>query len=704
MKKYFALLLVVFTLALVGTAMAADSDGGHVIPVNPDQPVTPTPGTDTGSETAKTVDAPAAAATTTTTVTVSTVTQTTTTVTKVADTVTYTAKVVVTISRAEVTQTATQAVANKKVEVTTATTTAVTTVIETTSTTTTTTTASTVATQALAALKQASGGSATPATEAEAAADASKTAMLSTLLAGNQTGTSTGSETVDLSLLTSLAETKADGTTETPTETMLRVVNEAADTAARTNTASNPDTASTLTSALATSAGGTAQDVDVVDSSTLDVSDEEPPALDDVMSLLAAQSAQEVSDAQSGSATDQQAAQARQREHSTSTPVAVSRPVGLPAGATKPALVVSPMPTMKPDMYKKRINASAIKSRRGGSSGGHSVTASALDASYSGSGVFLNSIGEVVDRVPGEGEWGTPKGETKRQLIVPGQVSLVMLMEPGETYTPVITTPAEDVSTIEGVSTQAEQETVDVVKTETVTLTIPVYDTASYSTSFDQTEEAAFEAAGYNTAVGMYIVSGDAGAWSATSAADTAMLSSTGRAVVLTLPKLNISGTALPTDCYVMRVVYEIPANTSTQVVSGDNLLDFYPRGLTTTNAAGETVVAATGTAVYLNNDMVPLTDALIRAAAARGVNIEGYIAMTLDASETLYTPVVTVKTTAISGGDTPGGDTPGGDTPGGEVTPINPVNPGSSGGGCDAGFGALALAVLGAFMVTRRK
>ena len=101
---------------------------------------------------------------------------------------------------------------------------------------------------------------------------------------------------------------------------------------------------------------------------------------------------------------------------------------------------------------------------------------------------------------------------------------------------------------------------------------------------------------------------------------------------------------------------------------------------------------------------MVPLTDALIRAAAARGVNIEGYIAMTLDASETLYTPVVTVKTTAISGGDTPGGDTPGGDTPGGEVTPINPVNPGSSGGGCDAGFGALALAVLGAFMVTRRK
>ena len=103
---------------------------------------------------------------------------------------------------------------------------------------------------------------------------------------------------------------------------------------------------------------------------------------------------------------------------------------------------------------------------------------------------------------------------------------------------------------------------------------------------------------------------------------------------------------------------------------------------------------------------MATLTDAAIRAAAVQGAKIDGYIAMTLDKleeGEDPYTPVVTVKTTAISGGDTPGGDTPGGDTPGGD-TPVTPVNPGSSGGGCDAGFGALALAVLGAFMVTRRK
>jgi Synergist-CTERM protein sorting domain-containing protein len=60
---------------------------------------------------------------------------------------------------------------------------------------------------------------------------------------------------------------------------------------------------------------------------------------------------------------------------------------------------------------------------------------------------------------------------------------------------------------------------------------------------------------------------------------------------------------------------------------------------------------------------------------------------------------------TGGSGGETPGGETPGGETPGGETpTPGGDEEGGSgSSGGCDAGFGALALAAAAAVVLRKR-
>ncbi len=61
-------------------------------------------------------------------------------------------------------------------------------------------------------------------------------------------------------------------------------------------------------------------------------------------------------------------------------------------------------------------------------------------------------------------------------------------------------------------------------------------------------------------------------------------------------------------------------------------------------------------------------------------------------------------KSSTTPGGDTPGGDTPGGDEPGGDTEDLVDKVLGGSSGGCDAGFGALALALAASMIFVRKR
>ena len=615
-----------------------------------------------------------------------------------------------------------------------------------------------------------------------------------------------------MSFLTSKAKAKADGTQETPAETFLRVLEDTLATAARVLTASNPTTVTKLQSMFTQTTTETTvtTTVQVVDSTVLqnasvtnaDGSEsDEAPAFEDVMAQLAQQAQQEVDNTVEG--TDESSkADTKLAEVQKEAPVAVAAPVALPDDA-EPSIAMINMPPQKPDMYGKKINFRALKQKKGSKFSTAAFTAAAIDANEDGTATFLNSIGQEIDTIPGEGEWGTPDGETEEQLIIPGQFSVAMLMQPGVVYTPVVTTPSEELETIEGVSTTEETKdvSVDVTTVEVVDVVVPVYDTAKYSTSFDEELEEYFEAQDYDVHVGEFVVAGEAGVYSVNSAADTAMLAATNRAVVQTLPMIAPKGdTASDTAQYVMKVRYEIPRDTATTVISSaDAVLGFWPNALVTeegtTAERGEAdFLDATGKA-FFTADMVRQV-----AAGELGTPIDentqgytGYIVMNLaklsdDADP--YKPVITVKRETVTTTE-PGTEEPGvtslslrtsastinmklGDTEVLTLTAANiegtatysveadlaagvnvdrttgvaTITPvvagnytlkftvtdsgrttdntatanvalnvtddsgsgevvsslGSSGGGCDAGFGALALAVLGAFIAARKK
>ncbi|MBR0034105.1 MAG: hypothetical protein IJP54_00355, partial [Synergistaceae bacterium] len=387
---------------------------------------------------------------------------------------------------------------------------------------------------------------------------------------------------------------------------------------------------------------------------------DEAPSFTDVMAMLAQQTAQEQANADStGSAADQEKANAKASEVAQEVPVAVIPPVEAPErGIYK----INP-PIQKKDTYKKPIKLRTLKQKKGGA-GGASFTfsAAAIDAGEDGTGVFLNSAGDVVENVPGENEW-TADGD----LIIPGMLTIAMYMEPGTAYTPILTTTSEAASEVEGISTtQEEQETV-VTETKTTTLEIPVYDTAEYSTSFDQDVLSYLESRDFNTSIGLFIVAGET--YSVNSAAENNMLAATDRAVVQTLPMVATKGeNASDLAMYVIKTRLRIPANTATSTISSaDHVLEFWPDGLVSINDAGQVTTAATGEAVFLDAaDMSEITDDLVRAVAAgqAGYAINSttwgydcYVAMTfakLDDDDDPYTPVLTVKLEDVVSGEEP--------------------------------------------------
>ena len=701
------------------------------------EPITSKDEQDTGNESTKTSEAAVVVETKTVTKVVTTTTTETKTVTvqTFADAAVAATKIVTTVKKEVTTQTVTQATETLRVATTAAATSAANTVvqslIQTTTTTTTTTTATEVATQLLVAVK-ATDTSTTPTEEdtSTAAADASKQSMVTSLLKGKTDADDT-SDAVNTSFLSGKAQAG-----ETLAETLLRVLDETIATAARVLTADNPTTSAKLVSMFTSTATSTTTTttVSVVNSTVLqnasvtqeDGSEsDEAPAFEDVMAQLAQQAQQEVANTEEGSEASDKA-DTKLAEVQQEAPVAVTAPVALPDDA-EPSIAMLNLPPQKPDMYGKKIKFRSLKQKKGNRFSTAVFTTAAIDANEDGTGTFLNSIGQEVDTVPGENEWGTPEGEDDEQLIIPGQITVAMLMNPGTVYTPIVTTPSEELNDVEGVSTTAESKdvSVDVTTVEVVKISLDVYDTEKYSTSFDEELEDYFVEQGYDVHVGAFIVSGEKGVYSVNSAADTAMLAATTRAVVQTLPMIAPKGnTASDTANYVMKVRYEIPRDTDTMTISSaDTVLAFWPNALVTE----EGTYATRGEADFLDTTgEAMLTANMVRqiAKGQLGTPIDettqgytGYIAMTLaklsdDADP--YKPVITVKREAVAAttpggnsGETPGGETPGGETPGGETPGGNEPTTGSlgsSGGGCDAGFGALAFAVLAGFIAARKK
>ena len=131
------------------------------------------------------------------------------------------------------------------------------------------------------------------------------------------------------------------------------------------------------------------------------------------------------------------------------------------------------------------------------------------------------------------------------------------------------------------------------------------------------------------------------------------------------------------------------------------SFLDADGNELTTVPPAGTTVnVAAYMEAGNTYEPIVTVADAETPGTDTPGTDTPGTDTPGTDTPGT-DTPGTDTPGTDTPGTDTPGTDTPGTDTPGTNTEPDNDV--GSSGGGCDAGFGALALAALAGFVARKR-
>lgn len=691
-----------FTIAS-GVTQTTTSDitiNAEVAPyVIPDEPVDE--GTNTGDDETKTVEAPVAVTTETKTTTIVQTTVKQITIQTFGDVIVAAQKIVSTLTAAETKQTVTETTNSSKVETTVATTQAATTALQTTAINTETgaiADTKSVATSVISAVTTAS-----TETKTDDTSVAVKTALASSLMLGSSTATEG-----NLSNITSQAKTKEDGTLETPGETLLRIINEALDAVA--DTFASETTKQSIAGMVANGDGSvtievketstlqsvsTTKTVTNADGTTTTVTNEETYQFTEVMSMLAAQAAQ--------SGTDSEQAEIAQE-----VPAAVMGTVEAPDPG-----VYTFNTQHKPDTWGKKVKSRAHKNDkrvRG------AMQAAALDANEVGSSVVLNSLALETDHIPAENEWVDGK------LVIPGYTTIAMYLEPGVEVTPILTIPAEEAAQVEGISTSAQTEETVVVETKTVTIQdVPVYvaSNGSYSTSFDAALNAYFEEEGYNTTIGYFVVPGET--YTVNTADNNNMLARTNRAVVQTLPMLNISGDyAGDVGAYVMKVRYDIPVDTETRTISSaDEILEFWPEGLIDTDDEGNLIQAAPGEAIFLDSTgRAPLTAATIRAVAKKQAGVEvsdttwgydGYIVMMLNKldDDDPYTPVITVKTEAVTasetpGGETPGGETPGGETPGGETPATSTL--GSSGGGCDAGFGALALAVLAGFIAARKK
>ncbi len=354
---------------------------------------------------------------------------------------------------------------------------------------------------------------------------------------------------------------------------------------------------------------------------------------------------------------------------------------------TSTGFVTLPMPKFSEVHYGKRPKYNSFKS--GGSVRGAifgAATAFFAADDEEGEAVFLDSTGAQVDVIPGEsGDVSNPNGS------IPGFITVVTFVEAGAEYDPVISVEMDET---EKALLGVEESTATVEVTTTETVTVNATKTFNPVVSLD-VREAIGLAEGCSLDLLPYTAASST--WTATTTQEVYMLSND-LVEVLHLPVLS----NIPNNSGDHKYVAKVWFNTlSASDLSFDNLgaPAFYPNGvdangqragklykmietgstvtateITASNA--KSLITSEGTAYLVfrvASDAVTASDAEFEAAAAN-----------------LTAPSVVVK----------GSDTP---TPTPTPTP-DERGVGKASGGCSAGSAVLALALLGAFISTRKK
>ena len=307
-------------------------------------------------------------------------------------------------------------------------------------------------------------------------------------------------------------------------------------------------------------------------------------------------------------------------------------------------------------------------------------------AAEEGAAVFLNSNGDSVDVVPS----GDKEG------VEPGFVSVVTYLKGGEEYDPVLTVPTASVDANPDIKTEETTVTAEVTEyvaamstTEGASSYVPAAVLTVMGTGYKMLDDANFATTAWDAATVKQTL-GTAKVDSSGDSYDKVSLAS--------IPKLQ----NIPAGNYAIQI--KLDGNTGNKPLHGDKVFYFYATEADVTSDTSHTVKLVK----YIDGTPTVVTPETAGVKAGDGYSYEGdvYLGFTVEGDAIVnaantgeLTPILAVeRTTAkyVAPQDTT--DEPPIKTTG------DGTGPGDSSGGCSTGFTALALAVLGSFIATRKK
>ena len=368
-----------------------------------------------------------------------------------------------------------------------------------------------------------------------------------------------------------------------------------------------------------------------------------------------------------------------------------------------------------PQQFGYNLWGTKVKGNRGARGKLNAVSASSVSVSASEEDegiVFLNSAGEVTDHIPGSNEYNdNDEGDTE---LMPGYVNMIVVMEAGEEYEPIIYATEDDLA--ENSVTYDDTEEVEAEET-TVT-----YEAKKVVVQVDKdgniVEGSAVEVVALDATVADAIakaLSLPAGVTPKDAYDESEILEADELALAqeaLLSAKITASDDnkypmvdiapfkGLTAGVYVISTDFaSLPAGRS---LSSDAEFEFYPDAFT---ATGKQPV------VILDDDYNDVTAKPSGVLGKHGFIVfqinsasDGFEEVTVAAVDA-SAPILTVQMTAVeSSSDGKKDDEKKDDEKKDDEKKTNLADdPGDAGGGCSAGFSALALAVLGAFIARKK-
>ena len=344
-----------------------------------------------------------------------------------------------------------------------------------------------------------------------------------------------------------------------------------------------------------------------------------------------------------------------------------------------------------PDLYKLPIQGD--RGRKGGVAGAFFAS----DADTTGV-AFLDSAGNVTTIIP---------GDENSQDIMPGFVTMLVVMEAGQVYEPVVftTDSALEEAGITTESKDAEVNVVDYSETETVVIDENGNETVQEDAPAAAVTKMAADLGATPTRVPTTALTSAAAIKSADAAADKAYAASHDMFIAATYPAVG----ALTNGAYYAPVTFDsLPSGRT--LASGAEF-EFYPDGLG--DGAEEAYVAV----FDMSGDKVTTPASILGK--------EGYIAFIVESNlfraaakdNEMDRPTVTLDMAALTPASpdtrptspdtrptSPDTRPTSPDTRPTSPDTTNPIGVGSSSGGCSAGSAVLALALLGTFIASRKK